>query len=98
VLDRLTLEQGQKHNLDLAKLQSCIKAQNEDTVKASMHDAEGVGVTATPTMFVNGQEMDGALPISEVRAALDQALQQAGVSAPAHPGASSPPKSEAPSK
>jgi protein-disulfide isomerase len=98
VLDRLTLEQGQKHNLDLAKLQSCVKAQNDDTVKASMHDAEGVGVTATPTMFVNGQEMDGALPISEVRAALDQALQQAGVPAPAHSGASSPPKSEAPSK
>ncbi len=98
VLDRLTLEQGQKHNLDLAKLQSCVKAQNEETVKASMHDAEGVGVTATPTLFVNGQEMDGALPISELRAALDQALQQAGVPAPAHPGTSSPPKSEAPSK
>jgi protein-disulfide isomerase len=98
VLDRLTLEQGQKRNLDLSKLQSCVKAQNEDTIKASMHEADGVGVTATPTLFVNGQEMDGALPIGEVRAALDQALQQAGVSTPAPSGASSPAKSEVPSK
>ena len=83
-LDRLTLEQGQKHNLDKTKLQACVKAQNEDEVKASMHEAEGVGVTATPTLFVNGQEMDGALPISEMRAALDRALEQAGVAVPSH--------------
>src|SRR5271165_6215547 len=88
-LDRLTTEQGQKHNLDQAKLQSCIKAQNESGIKASMHGAEDVGVTATPTLFVNGQEMDGAVPVSEVRAALDLALQQAGVPLPAHAGASS---------
>jgi protein-disulfide isomerase len=100
MLDRLTAEQGQKHNLDSAKLQSCVRAQNEDAVKASMHEAEGVGVTATPTLFVNGQEMDGALPISEMRAALDRALQQAGVPvpSPSHSEASSPGKSEVPSK
>ena len=98
MLDRLTAEQGQKHNLDSAKLQSCVKAQNEDAVKASMHEADGVGVTATPTLFVNGQEMDGALPISEMRAALDRALQQAGVPVPSHSEASSPGKSEVPSK
>jgi protein-disulfide isomerase len=84
-LDHLTLEQGQKHNLDQAKLQSCVKAQNEDAIKKSMHEAEDVGVNATPTLFVNGQEMDGALPASEMRAALDHALEQAGVPVPAHP-------------
>ena len=78
----MTLEQGQKHNLDQAKLQSCVKAQKEDAIKASMKEADGVGVTATPTLFVNGEEMDGALPISELRAALDSALE-AGRSASA---------------
>lgn len=97
-LDRLTLDQGKKHDLDQAKLQSCIKAQNEDGIKASRHDAESVGVTATPTLFVNGQEMDGAIAASEVRAALNEALQQAGVPLPAHAEASSPGKSELPSK
>jgi len=94
MLDRLATEQGQKHNLDLTKLQACVKAQNEAGIKASMHEAEGVGVTATPTLFVNGQEMDGALPISEMRAALDLALQQAGVPAPSHPAASPPGESQ----
>jgi protein-disulfide isomerase len=89
-LDRLTIEQGQKHNLDKAKLQACVKAQNEDAIKASMQEAEGVGVSATPTLFVNGQEMDGALPISEMRAALDRALEQAGVPAPARSPGSTP--------
>jgi len=83
-LDRLTTLQAQKHNLDQTKLQSCIKAQNEDAIKISMKEGESVGVSATPTLFVNGQEMDGALPATDVRAVLDRALQQAGVSAPAH--------------
>ena len=97
-LDRLTLEQGQKHNLDQSKLQACVKAQNEDAIKASMHEAEGVGVTATPTLFVNGQEMDGALPVSEMRAALDSALAQAGVAAPSHAPAPTTSQSQPPAK
>jgi len=97
-LDRLTLEQGQKHNLDQSKLQACVKAQNEEAVKTSMHEAEGVGVTATPTLFVNGQEMDGALPISEMRAALDSALAQAGVAVPSHAPAPATSQSQPPTK
>ena len=87
-LDRLTTEQGQKHNLDQTKLQSCIMGQNEDAVKASVKEGESVGVTATPTLFINGQEMDGALPVNDVRVALDRALQEAGVPVPAHPASS----------
>ena len=84
-LDKLALQQGQKNNLDMAKLQSCVKAQNDSQVKASMKEGESVGVSATPTLFVNGQQIDGAVPISEIRAVLDRALQQAGVPVPAHP-------------
>jgi len=83
-LDKLTLAQGQKHNLDAAKLQACVKAQNSDAVKASMKEGSAVGVTATPTIFVNGEELDGAVPLDEMRTALDDALQRAGVPAPAH--------------
>jgi len=97
-LDRMALEQGQKHNLDQPKLQACVKAQNEDAIKTSIKEADGIGVTATPTLFVNGEEMDGALPINELRAALDLALQQAGVPAPSHPPVSSPSESQSPSK
>jgi len=86
-LDRLTTAQGQKHNLDPGKLQACVKAQNEDLIKASMREGDSVGVQATPTMFVNGQEVDGALPIADMRAIFDRALQQAGVTPPVHAAA-----------
>jgi protein-disulfide isomerase len=86
-LDRITTEQGKKHNVDDTKLQACIKAQDDSAIKASMQEAEGVGVSATPTLFINGQEIDGALSIDAVRETLDQALTRAGVPAPKHPAA-----------
>ncbi|GAC1433273.1 MAG: hypothetical protein NVS1B11_13210 [Terriglobales bacterium] len=87
-LDKLAITQGQKHNLDGAKLVSCVKAQNEAPVKASEKEAEGLGVSATPTMFINGQEVDGAVPVTQLRSILDKALIEAGVTPPAHPVAS----------
>ena len=86
-LDRIAMQQGQKHNLDTAKLEACIKAQKDDAVKASIKEGDQLGLVATPTMFVNGQKLDGAVPISELRETLDRALQQAGVPAPSHPAA-----------
>jgi len=83
-LDRLATAQGQKHNLDMAKLQACVKAQDETAVRASMREGDNLGVESTPVVFVNGQKLDGAVPADEVRAALDQALKDAGVAPPAH--------------
>lgn len=90
-LDKMTLLQGQKHNLDSAKLQACVKAQNEDGVRSSMKEADDLGVNATPTLFINGRKIDGAVPIDEVRAALDSALKDAGLPLPEHiPAAPTP--------
>jgi protein-disulfide isomerase len=86
-VDKLTLLQGQKHNLDVVKLQSCIKAQDESAVKASLKDGDAVGVDATPELFVNGEKIDGAVPISQVRAALDRALKDANLPVPEHTAA-----------
>jgi protein-disulfide isomerase len=83
-LDKLAISQGQKHNLDMTKLQLCVKAQNDSQVKASIKEGDSLGVSATPTMFVNGQQIDGAVPIDEVRQVFDRALQQAGVAIPSH--------------
>jgi protein-disulfide isomerase len=83
-LDRLASAQGQRHNLDVPKLQACVKAQDEKAVRASMREGETVGVDATPAMFINGQKLDGAVPADEVRLALDQALKDAGVAPPEH--------------
>ena len=84
-LDRAAVLQGQQHKVDPVKLAACIKAQDDSAVKASIKEGDAVGVNATPTLFVNGEEMDGALPVAELRAVLDRALLQAGVQPPAHP-------------
>lgn len=83
-LDKMVLQQGQKHNVDVVKLQSCVKAQNEDAVRASMKEADDIGVSATPTLFINGEKIDGAVPVNEIRAALDHALKDVGEPVPDH--------------
>jgi protein-disulfide isomerase len=83
-LDRITVAEGQKRSLDGTKLQACIKAQQDEAVKASVREGETLGVDATPTMFVNGEKVDGALPLGELRVVLDRALVQAGVTPPVH--------------
>jgi protein-disulfide isomerase len=93
-VDKMALLQGQRHNVDLPKLQACVKAQNEDGVRASMKEANSLGVDATPTLFINGQKIDGAVPVDEVRAALDAALRDAGQPVPAHTPSSPTPASK----
>ena len=83
-IDKITLQLGQKHNLDVAKLQACIKAQNEDAVRASMKEADALGVDGTPALFINGRKIDGAVPPAQVRAELDAALRDAGEPVPQH--------------
>jgi protein-disulfide isomerase len=95
-LDKLATLQAEKHSLDVAKLQACVKAQDEKAVRASMREAETVGVDATPTMFVNGQKLDGAVPADDVRAALDGALKDAGVTPPEHKAAAADAKAAPP--
>jgi protein-disulfide isomerase len=94
LLDHLTLDQGQKHNLDKTKLEACVKTQDETAVKASMKEGDDLGVTATPTLFVNGQKVDGLIPISELRDLLDHALKDAGQPVPDHAAAAPAPASK----
>jgi len=83
-LDKLATLQGERHKLDGPKLQACLKAQDEKAVRASIREGEALGVEATPTMFVNGRKLDGAVPAEEIRTVLDEALKDAGVAPPEH--------------
>lgn len=99
-LDQLTLQQGQKYNLDLPKLQACVKEQKSEKLKESMHEGQLLGVEATPTLYVNGVKVDGAYPIDELRSIFNRALQEAGVPVPQRPavGTQAVPPPNPPSK
>ncbi|HTR27039.1 MAG TPA: thioredoxin domain-containing protein [Terriglobales bacterium] len=94
-LDRLAEGQGRTHGVDNTKLQACLKAQDDKAVRASLKEGDELGVNATPAVFVNGQKLDGAVPVEQVREVLDQALRDAGVDPPKHRPASADAKASA---
>ncbi|HSK46023.1 MAG TPA: thioredoxin domain-containing protein [Candidatus Binatia bacterium] len=83
-IDNLAKEQAQKHQLDADKLQACMQKQDETAVRASMAEADKLGVDSTPTLFVNGERFTGVMPENELRAVLDRALADSGQQAPAN--------------
>jgi protein-disulfide isomerase len=83
-LDNVAKEQVQKHQLDADKLQACIQKQDETAVRASMSEGDTLGVDSTPTLFINGERFTGAVPESELRAALERALADTVQQAPAN--------------
>jgi protein-disulfide isomerase len=81
-LDKLAREEGQRSTLDQARLDACIVKQDESVVRASMKQGDSLGVNGTPTLFINGERISGALPQPELWTAIDRALREAGVPPP----------------
>ena len=84
ILDQQALTEGKAHTLDSNKLQSCIHAQNEADVRASMQEAVSLNISGTPVLFINGERIDGTVPLNELRLALNKALEEAQDPAPTH--------------
>lgn len=74
-LDNAALDAGQKRKLDGTILQSCLKLQPEAQLNASVKEADSLGVSSTPTMFINGDEVSGALTEAELRREIQAALR-----------------------
>ncbi len=91
-LDRIALDMGKKHGADMNRLQACVKAQTDTTLKASMAEGESLGLNATPTLFINGQKLEGAVDAEEVKAVLNQQLLAAGIQPPAAAAPAAQPK------
>lgn len=84
-LDKAAFDQGVKHGLDAKALGACIQAQDEKQVRVAMAEAEKLGVESTPTLFVNGEMLAGAVPMNVLRTVLDRALVSEGVKPPEGP-------------
>ena len=87
-LDKIAADQGKIFSLDPTKLTACLQKQDEGAVRASMKEAESLGVEGTPYLFINGEHINGALPSDQVWAVIDRALRAEGVEPP--PPASQP--------
>jgi protein-disulfide isomerase len=89
-LDRIALDLGKKNGVDMNRLQACLKSQPDGVLKASMAEGESLGLNATPTMFINGQKLEGAVDAEEVKAILNQQLLAAGIQPPVPKPAAQP--------
>ncbi len=60
---------------DVSAFDACFDSKAAlDSVKADQAEAESLGVRSTPTFFINGRKLEGALPYESFKSALDQAL------------------------
>jgi protein-disulfide isomerase len=87
-LDKIAREQGKIFNLDATQLDACLQKQDETAVRASMKEAEALGIEGTPFLLIDGEHINGALPAEQVWMVIDRALRAAGVEPP--PPASAP--------
>lgn len=75
-MDAIAQDSAAKHSLKPDALQACISKQDETKVHSSIAEGKSLGVSATPTMFVNGQEVEGMLTVENLRTLLDHALSE----------------------
>jgi protein-disulfide isomerase len=94
-LDTLTLEQGKLQQVDLSKLNVCLQQQDTKAIDASVKFGTSLGLDSTPTLFINGDKVDGALPIEFVFQLIDDALRAENVTPPPPYVAPAPPKAPA---
>jgi len=84
-LDRIARQFATLAKLDIAALESCLGKQDETQVRASMKEAEALKIEGAPSVFVDGERIDGAVPQAQVWLVIDRALRAAGVEPPASP-------------
>ncbi len=82
-LDKIVREQGERLKLDMTALNACIAKQDTTVEDASKKLATDLNLQATPTMFINGNKVDGALPIEFIFGLIDDALVAENVAPPA---------------
>jgi protein-disulfide isomerase len=84
-LDRIARQEATLGKLDEAQLNACMTKQDQTRILASAHEADALGISGTPALFVNGERIDGAIPLDQVWMVIDRALRAAGEEPPAEP-------------
>jgi protein-disulfide isomerase len=77
-LDTLTKEEGAREKVNADTLNACVAKQDETPIQTSMKEAEALGVDSTPALFINGEKLEGAVPLEYVYQMIDGALTAEG--------------------
>lgn len=64
-------------NLNTSKFEACLKESKiAEQVNTEFKEGQSLGVTGTPTFFINGQKLVGALPLDAFKPVIDAALKE----------------------
>ena len=94
-LDRIANDQVKTFDLNDTTLAACIAKQDETAIRQSMHEADALGVDGTPSLFIDGEHINGAVPTAQVWLVIDRALRAAGVQPPPEPANTPAPQQNA---
>ena len=79
------LEYARQLNLDVAVFREALESHRyKPLVERDVAEAKGLGVSATPTFFINGKKVVGAQSLDSLKGYVDQALGLSAELAPAH--------------
>lgn len=68
---------GQEIGLNAGEFNACVDSgKYSSEVEKDLADGSAAGVDGTPTFFINGQRLVGALPFAQFKQAIDRALQE----------------------
>jgi protein-disulfide isomerase len=92
-LDKLALDEGTRQKVNQPELVACVLKQDNSKVKASVDEAlkEPLSLGSAPTLFINGEKVEGVVPVETLYRIIDGALTAAGQTPPP-----APPKPAAP--
>jgi len=82
-LDKLATDAGTAQKVNLDVLKACVTKQDTTAILASMDEGKALDVKATPTLFINGELLDGAVPEDQLWKVIDRALAAEGITPPA---------------
>ena len=89
-LDRIARQEATLGKLDSARLDACLARQDETQIKASLKEADALGLEGTPELFVDGERINGAVPKEQLWAAIDRALRAHGEQPPPETASQAP--------
>lgn len=92
MLDKLALDEGVRQKVNQPDLVACVLKQDNSKVKASVDQAlaEPLSLGSTPVLFINGEKVEGVVPIETLYKIIDGALIAAGQTPPPEPAGPAP--------
>jgi protein-disulfide isomerase len=82
-LDKLATDEGVQQKVNLEVLNACVAKQDTTAIQASIDQGHALKVEPTPTLFVNGEKVEGALPKEQLWSVIDRAMAAASALPPA---------------